>query len=232
MTENHRVEVAYPELKELADAVSDEKTDRYARGSVTTDLEGQRRYMEKYREVTTSDPVQQGWDTNEPEFHAKTKIFSVMATAFETELGAEEGRAAVHRARMRQGEEMGNLMAEKVRANGMPLNLKNFFETFWDYFKWSPKIDSEKHYDEDGNMVKYVLRLNCPIGDYLRDNSPDVDFSSNYCDLDEHIIKAYNPNARYSRKHWVPGGDLYSEADLGTRQRRHHRLIRPLGWFV
>ena len=211
MTEYAKVEVAHPELKELADAVADVKTDRYARGTETFDLEGQRRYMAKYREVTVSDPIQVGWDTNEPEFHAKTKIFSVMANAFETELGTEEGRAAVNRARLKQGEEMGKHMAEKVRAQGKPLNLENFFEVFWGYFQWSPKIDSEKYYDDAGNMVKYVLRLNCPIGDYLRDNSPDTEFSSNYCDLDEYIIKAYNPNARYSRKHWVPGGDLYSE---------------------
>ena len=134
-----------------------------------------------------------------------------MATAFETELGTEEGRAAVNRARRRQGEEMGQLMAEKVRAKGLPLSLENFFNEFWSYFRWSPKYDTEKYYDEDGTMVKYVLRLNCPIGDYLRDNSPDTEYSSNYCDLDEWIIKSYNPNARYSRKHWVPGGDLYSE---------------------
>jgi hypothetical protein len=211
VTEYARVEVAHPELKELADAVADVKTDRYARGTETFDLDGQRRYMAKYREVTVADPIQQGWDTNEPEFHAKTKIFSVMAHAFETELGTDEGRAAVNRARLKQGEEMGKQMAEKVRAQGKPLNLENFFEVFWGYFQWSPKIDSEKYYDEAGNMVKYVLRLNCPIGDYLRDNSPDTEFASNYCDLDEYIIKAYNPNARYSRKHWVPGGDLYSE---------------------
>ena len=211
MAEYARVEVAHPELKELADAVQDVKGDSHARTTLKEDLEGQRRYMQRYREVSASDAIQQGWDKNEAEFHAKTKIFSVMATAFETELGTEEGRAAVNRARHRQGEEMGNLMAEKVRAKGLPLSLENFFNEFWSYFQWSPKFDTEKYYDEDGTMVKYVLRLNCPIGDYLRDNSPDTDYSSNYCDLDEWIIKSYNPNARYSRKHWVPGGDLYSE---------------------
>lgn len=211
VTEYQRVEVAHPELKELADAVQDIKGDSHARTTVERDLEGQQRYMEKYREVSASDPIQQGWDANEPEFHAKTKIFSVMASAFETEMGHDEGRAAVNRARRRQGEEMGQMMAEKVRAKGLPLSLGNFFEEFWAYFQWSPKLDTEKYYDEAGNMVKYVLRLNCPIGDYLRDNSPDTDYSSNYCDLDEYIIKAYNPHARYSRKHWVPGGDLYSE---------------------
>lgn len=211
VTEYQRVEVAHPELKELADAVQDVKGDSHARTTVERDLEGQQRYMEKYREVSASDPIQQGWDANEPEFHAKTKIFSVMASAFETEMGHDEGRAAVNRARRRQGEEMGKMMAEKVRAKGLPLSLGNFFEEFWAYFQWSPKLDTEKYYDEAGNMVKYVLRLNCPIGDYLRDNSPDTDYSSNYCDLDEYIIKAYNPHARYSRKHWVPGGDLYSE---------------------
>jgi hypothetical protein len=211
VTEYTRVEVAHPELKELADSVDDIKGDSHARTTVKADLEGQRRYMEKYREVSSSDAIQQGWDKNEPEFHAKTKIFSVMATAFEKELGTEEGRAAVNRARRRQGEEMGKLMAEKVRAKGLPLSLENFFNEFWSYFQWSPKLDTERYYDEDGTMVKYVLRLNCPIGDYLRDNSPDTDYSSNYCDLDEWIIKSYNPNARYSRKHWVPGGDLYSE---------------------
>lgn len=211
MTDYARADIAHPELKALADAVQDVKGDTHARTSLKQDLEGQRRYLEKYREVSASDAVQQGWDKNEPEFHAKAKIFSVLANAFEAELGVEEGRAAVKRARLRQGEEMGALMAEKVREQGKPLNLENFFQVFWGYFQWSPKLDSERYYDENDNMVKYVLRLNCPIGDYLRDNAPDVEFSSNYCDLDEYIIKAYNPNARYSRKHWVPGGDLYSE---------------------
>jgi hypothetical protein len=211
VTDYARVEVSYPELKELADAVDDEKGDRYARTTIRSDLEGQRRYLDKYYEVAASDPIQQTWDSNEPEFHAKTKIFSVMASAFETELGEEEGRNAVKRARERQGEEMGRHMAEKVREMGKPLNLENFFHVFWSYFQWSPKVDTERYYDEDGTLVKYVLRLNCPIGDYLRDNSPDTDYSSNYCDLDEHIILAYNPKARYSRRHWVPGGDLYSE---------------------
>ncbi len=211
MSQHGRVEIAHPELKELADAVDDEKGDRYARTTVRKDLEGQRRYMEKYREAAADDPIQQGWDANEAEFHAKTKIFHVMASAFERELGNEQGRAAVQRARLRQGEEMGRQMADKVRSLGKPLNLANFFEVFWGYFQWSPKLDTEKYYDDGGNLVKYTLRLNCPIGDYLKDNAPDTEFSSNYCDLDEYIIKAYNPKARYSRKHWVPGGDLYTE---------------------
>ena len=211
MADYAKVEIAHPELKELADAVQDVKGDSHARTTLKKDLDGQRRYMQRYREVSAGDSIQKGWDANEPEFHAKTKIFSVMASAFETELGTEEGRAAVNRARRRQGEEMGQLMAEKVRAKGLPLSLENFFNEFWSYFQWSPKLDTEKYYDENGTMVKYVLRLNCPIGDYLRENSPDTDYSSNYCDLDEWIIKAYNPNAKYSRRHWVPGGDLYSE---------------------
>jgi hypothetical protein len=211
MTQYHRVEIAHPELKKLADAVGDEPADRYARTKVQTDLEGQRRYLERYREVTAKDPVQRNWDANAPEFHAKTRIFSVLAGAFEDELGDEKGREAVNRARRRQGEEMGRFMAEKVRAKGKPLSLGNFFEEFWSYFQWSPKIDDERYYDEHGNLVKYVLRLNCPIGDYLREHAPDVDFSANYCDLDEYIVQAYNPNTRYSRRHWVPGGDLYSE---------------------
>lgn len=211
MSQYERVEIAYPELKELADAVDDAKGDRYARTTTKEDLKGQRQYMDKYREVSASDPIQQGWDANEPEFHAKTRIFHVLASAFEEEMGTEEGRAAVQRARLRQGKAMGEQMAAKVRSAGKPLNLANFFEVFWGYFQWSPKLDTEKYFDSGGNLVKYVLRLNCPIGDYLRDNAPDVEFSSNYCDLDEYIIKAYNPNARYSRKHWVPGGDLFTE---------------------
>ena len=71
-----------------------------------------------------------------------------------------------------------------------------------------PEVNSN---DEEDNLVKYVLRLNCPIGDYLRDNAPDTEYSSNYCDLDEYIAKEYNPNIRYSRRHWAPGGDQYSE---------------------
>jgi hypothetical protein len=206
-----RVEVAHPELKELADAIADEKGDRHARTTLVEDIEGQERYLARYREIAADDPIQQGWDANEAEFHAKTKIFSVLASAFEEEMGTEAGREAVNRARLKQGEEMGRQMAEKVRSEGKPLNLANFFEAFWGYFRWSPKLDTEWYYDEAGNAVKYVLRLNCPIGDYLRDNSPDTEYSSNYCDLDEYIIKAYNPKARYSRKHWVPGGDLFSE---------------------
>jgi hypothetical protein len=211
MSEYARVEVAFPELKELAEAIDDEKGDSHARTTVKQDIEGQQRYMKRYRELSSDDPIQKGWDANEAEFHAKTKIFSVMANAFEEELGTEEGREAVNRARRRQGVEMGQKMADKVRSEGKPLNLENFFEAFWGYFQWSPKLDYEKYYDDDGTLVKYVLRLNCPIGDFLRDNAPNTDFSSNYCDLDEYIIKAYNPNARYSRKHWVPGGDLFSE---------------------
>ena len=206
-----RVEISQPELKELADSVADENADRLATAKVKTDPEGQARYMEAYREVAKDDSVQKGWDKYEGEFHAKTHIFSVMAEGFERELGAEEGREAVRRTRMRQGEAMGKKMAERVRAKGLPLSLGNFFDEFWAYFSWSPHVDDEKYYDEHGNMVKYVLRLNCPIGDYLLDNAPDVEFSSNYCDLDEFIIQAYNPNARYHRRHWVPGGDLYSE---------------------
>jgi len=211
MTEYSRVEIAHPELKELADSVDDEPADRYARSHLKTDPEGQTRYMEKYREVSADDPIQQGWDANEPEFHAKTRIFSVLADAFEHELGKEGGREAVNQARHRQGEEMGRVMAERVRAEGKPLSLQNLFEQFWAYFQWSPKVDTERYFDEDDNLVKYVLRLNCPIGDYLRDNAPDTEYSSNYCDLDEYIAKAYNPNIRYSRRHWAPGGDQYSE---------------------
>lgn len=211
MTEYHRVEIAHPDLKELADAVADENADRLARTKTKTDPEGQARYLKKYREVSSGDPIQEGWDANVPEFHAKTKIFSVLADAFEAELGKEEGRNAVNRARRRQANEMGKTMADRVRAEGKPLNLNNLFEQFWSYFQWSPKIDTERYYDENDNMVKYVLRLNCPIGDYLRDNAPDTDYSSNFCDLDEYIAHEYNPNIRYSRKHWAPGGDSYSE---------------------
>lgn len=206
-----RVEVRHPELKEIAESVEDVNADPYARQKVKHDPEGQQRYMEAYREIAKDDPVQQGWDAYEGEFHAKTHIFSVLAKGFEAELGDEEGRAAVRRTRERQGEEMGKRMAAKVRAKGQRLSLGNFFDEFWQYFFWSPHVDDEKYYDAEGNMVKYVLRLNCPIGDYLRDNAPNTEFSSNYCDLDEFIIKSYNPNAKYHRRHWVPGGDLYTE---------------------
>ena len=211
MSEYARVEIAQPELKDLADAIDDAPADRLARSKLKTDLEGELRYMERYRELAADDPIQIGWDANEAEFHAKTKIFSVLADAMEYELGKEEGRAAVARARKRQGDQMGADMAAEVREKGEPLNLNNFFEVFWSYFQWSPKFDTERYFDEGGNMVKYVLRLNCPIGDYLRDNAPDVEFSSNFCDLDEHIALAYNPNIRYSRKRWVPGGYQFSE---------------------
>lgn len=211
MVEYSRIEVTHPELKELADAVKDENEDYLARRKRKRDPEGQQRYMESYRRVATSDPVQQTWDANAQEYHAKTHIFSVLAEAFEEELGSEEGREAVRRARLKQGEEMGKMMAERVRAAGKPLSLNNFFEQFWSYFSWSPHVDNEKYYDEDGNLVRYVLRLNCHIGDYLKENAPDVEFSGNYCDLDEFIAKAYNPNISYHRRHWVPGGDEYSE---------------------
>lgn len=211
MTEYARADIAHPELKELADAVDDEPADRLARSMKRTDYEGQSRYLARYREIAKDDPIQKGWDDNEPEFHAKTKIFSVLADAFEAELGKDEGRAAVNRARRRQANDMGQAMAERVRAEGKPLNLNNLFEQFWSYFQWSPKIDTERYYDEDGNMVKYVLRLNCPIGDYLRDNAPDTEYSANFCDLDEYIAHEYNPNIRYSRRHWAPNGDMYSE---------------------
>jgi hypothetical protein len=211
MADYHRVEIAQPELKALADAVKDRPVDRYAHDVVERDVEGQQRYMAAYRQAAAQDPIQIGWDKNEPEFHAKTKIFKVLAEGFEAEMGEAEGREAVNRVRRRQGEEMGKKMAEEVRAAGKPLSLQNFFEVFWSYFQWSPKFDVERYYDEGDNLVKFVLRLNCPIGDFLREYAPDVEFSSNYCDLDEYIAHAYNPNIRYSRRHWVPGGDLYSE---------------------
>lgn len=211
MADYHRVEIAQPELKELADAVNDRPIDRYAHDVEDRDLDGQRRYMAAYRAAAAQDPIQIGWDKNEPEFHAKTRIFKVLAEGFETELGQAEGREAVNRVRRRQGDEMGQKMANEVRAAGKPLSLQNFFEVFWSYFQWSPKFDTERYHDEEGNLVKFVLRLNCPIGDFLRSYAPDVEFSSNYCDLDEYIAQAYNPNIRYSRRHWVPGGDLYSE---------------------
>ena len=211
MIEYSRVEVQHPELKALADAVDDENEDYLARRKKRTDPEGQSLYMAAYRRVSASDPVQQGWDENEKEFHAKTKIFTVMAKAFEDEIGKENGRQAVARARLRQGEEMGKLMAQRVRAEGKRLTLNHLFEQFWAYFSWSPKVDDERYFNEEGNLVRYVLRLNCPIGDYLKEHAPDVEFASNYCDLDEFIAKAYNPNIRYSRRHWVPGGDAYSE---------------------
>ena len=211
MSKYARVEIAQPELKELADAIDDAPGDRLARSKLKNDLEGELRYMDRYRELAADDPIQIGWDANEAEFHAKTKIFSVLADAMEYELGKEEGRAAVARARKRQGDHMGADMAQKTREKGEPLNLNNFFKEFWSYFQWSPKFDTQRYFDDDGNMVKYVLRLNCPIGDYLRDNAPDVEFSSNFCDLDEHIALAYNPNIRYSRKRWVPGGYQFSE---------------------
>jgi hypothetical protein len=211
MADYHRVEIAQPELKALADAVKDRPVDRYAHDVVDRDIEGQQRYMAAYRQAAAQDPIQITWDANEPEFHAKTKIFKVLAEGFETEMGEAEGRDAVNRTRRRQGEEMGRKMADEVRAAGKPLSLGNFFEVFWSYFQWSPKFDIERYYDENDNLVKFVLRLNCPIGDFLREHAPDVEFSSNYCDLDEYIAHAYNPNIRYSRRHWVPGGDLYSE---------------------
>jgi hypothetical protein len=211
MADYHRVEIAQPELKALADAVKDRPVDRYAHDVVDRDIEGQQRYMVAYRQAAAQDPIQITWDANEPEFHAKTKIFKVLAEGFESEMGEADGREAVNRVRRRQGEEMGKKMADEVRAAGKPLSLQSFFEVFWSYFQWSPKFDIERYYDENDNLVKFVLRLNCPIGDFLREHAPDVEFSSNYCDLDEYIAHAYNPNIRYSRRHWVPGGDLYSE---------------------
>ena len=97
MSEYARVEIAHPELKGLADSIDDAPGDRYARTKAKLDSEGQDRYMKRYREVSADDPIQIGWDANEAEFHAKTKIFSVLADAMEEELGKEAGRAAVAR---------------------------------------------------------------------------------------------------------------------------------------
>ncbi len=96
MGEYDKVEISYPELKGLADAIEDGPGDRLARtkegGKI--DHEGQRRYLERYHEIAADDPIQQGWDANENEFHAKTKIFSVLADAMEFELGKEGGQGS------------------------------------------------------------------------------------------------------------------------------------------
>jgi hypothetical protein len=205
-----RVEVKHPELKAIADQVADVNEDRYARKKLKRDPEGQARYMEAYRRISQSDPVQQGWDKYNAEFRAKAHIYRVLSTAMETELGHKDGRDGVRRARTKQGQESGERMAKVVRDQGKRLSLQSFFDVFWGYFSWSPHVDDEKYYDDDDNLVKYVLRLNCPIGDYLSENT-DIEVASNYCDLDEFIAQSFNPNIRYSRKHWVGGGDRYSE---------------------
>lgn len=205
-----RAEIRHPELKKVADEVTDEPGDYLSRTKTKHDPEGQARYITAYMAVAKDDPVQQGWDKYKDEFRAKTHIFEVMAKAFETELGKEAGREAVHRARIRQGKEMGELMRQKVRAKGGRLSLQNFFNEFWQYFSWSPHVDDERYFDEQGNLVKYVLRQNCWIGEYLAERV-DVEFAANYCDIDEYIVTTYNPNVRYHRRHWAGGGDRYSE---------------------
>jgi len=176
-------------------------------------MEAQERYLEAYREKFQSDPLQSRWETGtmRGEVRAKAHIFCVMARGFEDKLGIAEGREAARETRRKQGAEMGNAMAATVKARGGKLNLNNFFEEFWRYFAWNPVSDVTKTYDEKGNITSYRLRLPCPIGEYLRENAPDVDFSANYCDLDEFIAKGFNSNITYHRDKWVPRGDLYCE---------------------
>jgi len=179
-----------------------------------TDLKGQERYIQAYRQMFQSDPLESRWETGvmRAEVRAKTHIFCVMARGFEDHMGAEKGRKAARETRLKQGTEMGKAMAEIVKARGGKLNLNNFFQEFWGYFQWSPLCDVTRKYDEKGNITEFRLRVPCPIGEYLRDNAPDEDFSANYCDLDEFISKeGFNPNIRYHREKWVPKGDLYCE---------------------
>jgi hypothetical protein len=187
--------------------------DKLAKLAEATDHKGQEKYMEAFREMFQSDALQSRWESGvmREETRAKTHIFCVMARGFEDAMGKEEGRKAVRATRQKQGEMMGKAMAGMVKSRGGKLNLNNFFEEFWKYFAWSPKCDITKEYDEKGNWTSYTLRVPCPIGEYLRENAPDEDFSLNYCDLDEFIAKAYNPNIRYHRRLWVPAGDLYCE---------------------
>jgi len=191
--------VTQPELSALAEKV--------------TDMEGQKRYAEAYRKICTGDKTWQNWDSKimEKELKAKTKIFVTLAKGIEDKLGVAEGRETVRDIRQRQGTEMGKEMAERVKARGGKLNLSNFFEEFWGYFAWSPHCDEEKTFDDEDNLIKYVLRQPCHLGDYLNENAPSTEFSGNYCDLDEVICKTFNPSIRYSRKHWAPQGDLYCE---------------------
>jgi len=178
-----------------------------------TDHKGQEKYMEAFREMFQGDELQSRWETGvmRAEVRAKTHIFCTMADGFEDALGKEEGRKAVRATRQKQGAKMGKSMAEAVKVRGGKLNLNNFFEEFWKYFAWSPKCDITKEYDGKGNWISYTLRVPCPIGEYLRENAPDEDFSGNYCDLDEFIAQAYNPNIRYHRRLWVPAGDLFCQ---------------------
>lgn len=187
--------------------------DKLAKLSEATDHKGQEKYMEAFREMFQSDPLQSRWEAGvmREETRAKAHIFCVMARGFEDHMGKEGGRKAVRATRKKQGEMMGKAMAGIVKSRGGKLDLHNFFEEFWKYFAWSPKCDVIKEYDEKGNWTSYTLRVPCPIGEYLRQNAPDEDFSLNYCDLDEFIAQAYNPNIKYHRRLWVPAGDLYCE---------------------
>jgi hypothetical protein len=140
MADYHRAEIAQPELKELADAVKDRPIDRYAHDVEDRDLDGQRRYMEGYRAAAAQDPIQIGWDKNEPEFHAKTES-SGASPRFETELGqAEDGKPSTGSggARVRR---WASRWPTRCGAAGKPS--PQSFDVFWSYFQWSPKFDTD-----------------------------------------------------------------------------------------
>ena len=118
------------------------------------------------------------------------RLFAWLAREAVTLAGEQEGQATVRRAVRRYGQERGQRMAARCRANGHPLNMVHFFA----YGEWQvgPGQMSTKMSRQSANAQ--FLTYECPWNRAWQTNGL-LPYGRLYClDIDEAVLAGFNPD--------------------------------------
>jgi hypothetical protein len=130
------------------------------------------------------------------------ELFAVMAKTIIDEVGRDKGEAIIEKAVKDFGEERGRRVAERVKAAGKPLSLKNFL-VFGDLdsstaISFVPNI-------EDGDLSLSINR--CDFSKYPDDWGMGEYFHY-YCKyIDKSTLRGYNARLKLEVPKTLSGGD-------------------------
>lgn len=119
----------------------------------------------------------------------------------------EEGRRVILEGIRTFGRTRGQRVAERVKRDGKPLTLENFFK-FYDVPVTLITRQAEPEIPRHGKLVKRVA--SCPLADLAKEES-QLEIGKLYCEQDFAMLEGYNPELRFEKTASLMEGDKYCE---------------------
>lgn len=127
----------------------------------------------------------------------------------------EEGKNIILEGLATFGRARGERIAERVKREGKPLTIENFFEFYDVPVTLVTKSSGEPEIMEHGKLVKRIV--SCPTVDLAREQG-QLEIGKLYCEQDFAMLEGYNPELRLEKRASLMEGDKYCEFVYSVRE--------------